>query len=102
MIKLPHTLLAPKHPSNLPQTAKWLSGEGAGSWFVIVGSDNDLLYKISRFSPLGILECYGTFTSDKKVYLGQDYSITYPSHCAKITILQGKHIITCKLYIGDV
>jgi hypothetical protein len=96
MIKLPSILSEPKLPSNLPATAKWLSGEGAGSWFVIL-KNKDTQFKISRFSPEGLLECEGLFsTSTKNIDIEKDYEITYPSHCATVTIIQEGEKITLR------
>lgn len=88
MIKLPEILPKPSLPGNLPQEAKWLAGEGAGSWFVIE-MENDIHYRIGRFSPEGQLECEGLFKSmSKNIDLKIDYTITYPSHCATVTLSQ--------------
>ena len=87
MITLPKILPEPKLPKTLPSTAKWLAGEAAGSWFVIE-KDKDLVYKISRFSPEGTLECESAFKSEKAVNLQENFTITYPSHCAIVTIIQ--------------
>ena len=77
-----------ERPSHLPFSAKWLSGEGAGSWFVIERTGNPLQYKITRFSPGGMIECEGLFQSDKIVYLDKQYELTYPAHCSRVTIIQ--------------
>lgn len=87
MINLPKILPKPKLPSNLPPIAKWLAGEGAGSWFVIA-KDEDSRYKITRFSPEGRLECEGLFKTEKMINLHDDFTITYPSHCSIVTIMQ--------------
>jgi len=89
MVKLPLVLPEPNRPTHLPINAKWLSGEGAGSWFVIKEEKNSQLYIITRYSPDGNMECKGIFKTDNKVDLGKNFSITYPSHCLKVTILQG-------------
>lgn len=94
MIKLPEILPMPSLPGNLPPTAKWLAGEGAGSWFVIE-MENDFQYKIDRFSPKGHIECTGLFRStSKKIDMKKNYEITYPSHCATVSILQEEVKIT--------
>lgn len=88
--KLSEVLPRPSLPSNLSEHALWLAGEGAGSWFVVVHESEDF-YNISRFSPDGVLECQGIFKSES---LGFDirvaFTITYPSHCSKVTLLQDK------------
>ncbi len=96
MIKLPEILPMPSIPENLPPTAKWLAGEGAGSWFVIE-MENEVQYRISRFSPEGHIECEGFFKSaSKNIDMKKDYDITYPSHCAMVSILQEEVKITLK------
>lgn len=89
MLKLSLILSAPDLPGNLPYTAKWLSGEGAGSWFVIEEVENNQYYKICRFSPEGNFECEGIFKTDKRIDIKKSYSLTYPSHCSKVTVMQG-------------
>ena len=96
MIKFPKILPRPALPAHLPSTAKWLSGEGAGSWFVIEQA-NDTQYKITRFSPEGLVECKGLFKVNiAKVEIEKEFEITYPSHCATVSILQGKEKIIFK------
>lgn len=93
MIKLPKVLPAPKRPEHLAHYAKWLSGEGAGSWFVIDNSSKKNQLTISRYSPKGILECSGEFLSNLEFDPHGKYQIGYPSHCQKVTVVQdNKHI----------
>ncbi len=95
MIKLPNVLPAPKKtPIGLPNTVKWLAGEGAGSWFLIEETVSKNNYKVIRFSPKGAIECEGLFTTKQLFELNEEYSITYPSHCAKVTLSQFDKIIT--------
>lgn len=94
MVKLPNILPAPNRPKNLDETAKWLSGEGAGSWFLIEDLEQNFQFKISRYSPEGKLECEGVFVSDIEVSLLHEYIITYPSHCQKVTIIQDSTTLT--------
>ena len=93
MIMLPKILPAPTPPKNLPKRAKWLSGEGAGSWFVITESNRESVYVITRYSPQGIAECRGSFRSEKPIDLDQEYGLTYPSHCLKVNLVQDDRII---------
>jgi hypothetical protein len=93
MIRLPKTLPEPERPPHLPSTAKWLSGEGAGSWFVIWKVEYGREYEITRYSPSGNIECIGFFKPDGEINLIQDYSITYPSNCIKVTLVQGNEKI---------
>ncbi len=89
MIKHPKILPPPnERVPNLPVTAKWLSGEGAGSWFVLEATTIELQYKVTRLSPDGMIECEGIFISDKRINLEKDYTFYYPSHCLKVTIIQ--------------
>jgi hypothetical protein len=84
---LPKTLPAPALLSLLPSHAKWLAGEGAGSWFVIDALPN-AQFEISRYSPNGIEECRGVFETVDEFDPAQDFEMAFPSHCAKITVIQ--------------
>lgn len=85
-MKLPKVLPSPKRPKNLTKKAKWLSGEGAGSWFEIFLDHG--AYRISRISPTGILECSGQFKASELFTETDDWEMSYPSHCGLITVLQ--------------
>ena len=59
--------------------------------------ENDNHFRIGRFSPEGHIECTGLFKSTlKNIDLKIDYAITYPSHCATVTIIQEDKKITFK------
>jgi hypothetical protein len=89
--KLPEVLSAPLHPNNIPQSAKWLAGEGAGSWFVFEAVRDTI--EVTRYSNLGDLECTGHFKPSALLHVNKPFEVTYPSHCSKVTILQqGKRI----------
>ena len=101
MADLPHILPSPSLPSNLPKSVKWLSGEGAGSWFVIEEEENSQHYKITRLAPEGDFECEGIFNANKKINLKMNYCLTYPSHCSKVTIIQGNDKIFFFRLVGE-
>lgn len=97
MIQLSKTLPIPEiKPENLPSNVKWLSGEGAGSWFLIQGHNINNLYEVYRYSPKGSVECTGIFESNHCIDLDKDYSLTYPSHCEQVTVLQYDKTIILK------
>lgn len=89
---LPPVLEEPQRPSFLSSNAKWISGEGAGSWFDIFELDKEKnRFEISRYSPEGELECRGVYalnTAPDSFQLDRFFQITYPSNCAKVTYLQ--------------
>ena len=85
-------LQPPGRPSGLPSHAKWLAGEGAGSWFVIESAGTN--FSIKRFSDGGHLECEGQFSSDASFDLNQQFDVIYPSHCAKVTVIQSNQTFT--------
>ena len=87
---LKNTIVAPSKPSNLPENAQWLSGEGAGSWFVIGKTQETNEYSITRFSPEGKLECEGNFlcNTSSDFNLNQTYIFTHLSHCKTVNIVQ--------------
>lgn len=95
MIQLPNILPTPqKKPKGLSDSVKWLSGEGAGSWFLIEEHHYKNSYKVCRLSPEGNIECEGIFIANQTFELSKEYSICYPSHCAKVTLSQFGKIIT--------
>ena len=70
MTKQPKILPPPdERPSHLPLTGKWLSGEGAGSWFVIEETRTKLQYRITRLSPGGMIECKGDYITNYSIKL---------------------------------
>jgi hypothetical protein len=87
---------APLKSNTLPKNAKWLSGEGCGSWFCIEIQNSN--YKISRFSPEGKLECEGFFiqTEGSPFNINKEFTFTYLSHCALISINQNDTVKTFK------
>ena len=91
-IVLPLVLEEPNRPSFLSVNAKWISGEGAGSWFDIFELDRKKkLFEISRYSQEGELECRGIYLLNKdsgQFNLSDTFQITYPSNCQKVTYLQ--------------
>lgn len=85
--KLKTTLVSPHLPNNLPATAQWLAGEGAGSWFVF--EFNEPHPVISRFSADGNLECIGFFVCKSHDFeASKPFQITYLSHCQQVTVIQ--------------
>jgi len=86
----------PQKPRHLSDQIKWLSGEGAGSWFLIEKTKTNLIYEITRFSPEGKTECKGTFKSDNQIDLNEEFVIDYPSHCARVTLFQFEKKIVLK------
>ncbi|HAZ02475.1 MAG: hypothetical protein A2W95_15410 [Bacteroidetes bacterium GWA2_40_14] len=81
------TLPAPERHPNIPENAQWLSGEGAGSWFVFE-VENTLL-KVIRYSPQGVIECTGLYENKDAMKLLQNHnscSITYPSNCKTVSL----------------
>lgn len=87
----------PSKPIHLPESVKWLSGEGCGSWFNIERKVDNFI--ISRYSPDGKLECSGIFqqVSGETINLNLDYEYTYLSHCAEVNIIQNEQKVKFKL-----
>lgn len=83
---LPELLQAPDRPNNVSKHAHWLAGEGAGSWFNIEHMNDN--YLVCRFSDTGSLECQGRFKTSTHFDITKSYKITFPSHCAKVTVVQ--------------
>ena len=97
---LKSTLPEPERPADLPGDARWLSGEGAGSWFVIVRAGENLLVK--RFSPKGKLECKEIFSviNDSSFDPGRPYKLDHISNCKKVRVIQDGTGIDMMKYPG--
>ncbi|QQR86960.1 MAG: hypothetical protein IPJ76_01665 [Flavobacteriales bacterium] len=93
-MKRHRTLPAPLRPAHVPADAQWLAGEGAGSWFVLRWSDG--LLHAERLSPCGDTECQGLYmlSCADMPDLSERVEVTYPSHCAVITVLQSGRSFT--------
>jgi len=86
----------PNLPSRLAKHAQWLSGEGAGSWFVLEHLDENL-FKLSRYSPCGDYECESLFKKPSFIFnINEEYKITFPSHCSKLSVIQNSQFISFK------
>lgn len=87
---LRNTLEIPERNSEIPENAIWLSGEGAGSWFVFEIKGG--LLKSTRYSPAGNIECTGFYKSDVKTefVISEKIEVQHPSHC-KIISLKVNH-----------
>jgi hypothetical protein len=82
------TLPAPERHPDIPENAQWLSGEGAGSWFMF-NFENTLL-KVIRYSPQGVIECTGLFENKEAIKILNNYnsySVTYPSNCKTVSLI---------------
>lgn len=82
------TLPVPEKPATITENAQWISGEGAGSWFVI--ELNDTFLKVARYSEKGVLECSGFYQNQKAIQMVQKsktFWVTYPSNCNVVTLL---------------
>lgn len=93
-LELPEVLPQPGIPENLSDGVKWLSGEGAGSWFDLY-FENGMLF-MQRYTAKGIKECENTFPVPDDFNPSQDFEITYPCFCNKITVIQGDKKIIFK------
>ena len=91
---LRNTLPMPlKHPE-IPDNARWISGEGAGSWFVIDKADSRFF--VSRFCPSGNIECQGHFLTDKEGLpdINRPFEVVHLSHCKRIKVQQNNQTIS--------
>lgn len=90
---LKRTLPEPKKPSTVPLDAQWISGIGAGSWFFIIQENEN--FRISRYSPEGVLECGGLFKIINGVSfdMNSPYQLNHLSHCQSVVVMQSEKII---------
>lgn len=99
--KLKLTLEQPLKNEKIAENAKWLSGEGSGSWFSI---NEDLEnYLISRYSPEGELECRGIFKVSNFNYfnLNLPFQIDHLSHCQSVVVNQSGKLIIFKRLVNE-
>lgn len=98
---------------DFPLGAQFLAGIGAGSWFILTpcgaadrsehappsaSSSMARDIDVRRFSPGGALECQGRFSllnveptrgsNTSGLDFKAPFEITFPSHCALVTVLQ--------------
>jgi len=84
---LTSTLPAPERHPAVPENARWLSGEGAGSWFVF--EFEGTLLKVTRYSPDGVIECTGLYENRDAIKLINGlntFSVSYPSNCKIVSL----------------
>ncbi len=84
------TLPVPERHPNIPENAQWLSGEGAGSWFVFEVESTFL--KVTRYSPLGVVECTGMYGNKDAIKLLKtqiSFTVSYPSNCKVVSLNVG-------------
>ncbi|MBS3915601.1 MAG: hypothetical protein KG003_13990 [Bacteroidetes bacterium] len=88
------TLPAPEKKDGIPSHSQWLAGEGAGSWFHIEKLNE--LFKITRYSPGGNVECSGLFfhPSEFNFHANDTFRMIYPCHCKIVNVLQADIIFT--------
>jgi hypothetical protein len=83
-----------RHP-DIPDSSHWLSGEGAGSWFIIDEFFEDFI--IHRFSPAGQVEFSGVFglaDSSIEFNVTLPYQVIHLSHFQTVNIQQGDQRIS--------
>ena len=90
---LKKTLPRPERHPDIPETAQWLSGEGAGSWFYLNPENGE--YSISRYNQFGKLESEGRYVklNGVKFNNGENFRFTHLSNSAKVRIQQNGHIV---------
>lgn len=93
--ELSETLPEPKPNERVPTEARWLSGEGAGSWFQIIKS-KDGFFQIIRYSPEGSVECNSVFSNHTAIDFDPSlpFKVVHLSHCAQVRLIQLEKTIT--------
>lgn len=93
MRRLEGTLLAPKRHESVPKEAKWLSGQGEGTWFCITKEEglSEKQFRVRRISPQGNLDCDRVFELEENssnFNINIAWDINHVSHCAQVRTLQ--------------
>ena len=86
------TILEPSREKyNVPISAKWLSGTGAGAWFD-VKSIGENKFKILRYDNKGTIdsEYIAQSKSGDLIDLERGFKVGYPSHNLQCVIVQGE------------
>lgn len=97
------TIHPPKLPTSIPSNAKWLLGQGAGTWFCVDKTTKQNQYQIKRFTPSGELDCDRIFEIEDNGLIfdiNKEYEFTHISHCSKCSILQNDILFVFN-YIGE-
>ena len=84
--ELESTLPQPQRHPDIPENAQWLSGEGAGSWFVL--EFQKYLLKVTRFAFDGTVECSGLYeeTNGYNIDPHDSFRVDYPSNCKEVIL----------------
>jgi hypothetical protein len=90
---LPHSALhnilnPPLRPDNVPPSAQWLAGEGAGSWYDLSETQIKGEYRLQRFDASGILESQTYHVGSYHFDSSKPYQIGYLSHAQRVLVLQ--------------
>ena len=93
------TLPEPVRPTGLTVNAQWLSGEGAGSWFSYEPAGNN--FRVSRFSPKGVMEWENIFTvlNDRLLDIDKPYRFEHISHYKKVRLTQNGEYVDLTAYL---
>lgn len=98
MRKLEGTILPPEKHENVPVKAKWLSGQGEGTWFCITKESclKENEFRVRRISPQGNLDCDRIFELKETPHfnLENEWDITHISHCATVRVIQNDEVFT--------
>jgi len=93
--ELSGTLPEPKSNESIPAEARWLSGEGAGSWFYIT-KRKDGHFNIIRYSPEGSVECNSVYHNQTSIDFEPllPFEMVHLSHCAQVRLIQFEKTVT--------
>lgn len=83
-------LLAPARALGISEKALWLAGQGSGSWYELMGTEDEKIVQIKRYSPTGFLEFDSRFELQGNLNFTpkEPYSFDYPSHFKHCTLVQ--------------
>lgn len=95
--KVVRVLPPPPRPLSVPKESRWLSGEGAGSWFLIQKERNN--YTILRYDEQGKQEYVGLYQLAGNEHFAPDrpFDLLYLTHFQQVNVLQNQQHIRMTL-----
>ncbi|NNF82172.1 MAG: hypothetical protein HKM99_05475 [Flavobacteriaceae bacterium] len=74
--------LKPRSVNGTMVHAQWLSGIAAGAWYELHNTEDVMIFRFRRISPVGHIDLHGLYkVQDDTFIYGKDYSFVHYSNC---------------------